>query len=355
METYYFFLIPALAFVATFLILPVQINLLTKWELFDSNKEHKIHDSFTPSMGGIAVYAGVLIMLLLALPLAEWIKLKYFFVASSLMFIVGLRDDVLGLSPMKKLIGQLLPIFAIVIFGKLTIQSNLFGYSFAELSNQINFGITIITIVLITNAYNLIDGLDGLAGTIGAIVLCFFGLWLNLVGEIYLSLLAFCFMGSLLAFLKFNWQPSKIFMGDTGALLVGFVISFFAITFLNTCGLPKELPYLEFKSPVGTLFCILIIPVFDTSRVIIFRFRKGMSPFRADKNHIHHQFLKLGYSHSQAVIRMALINLAFIAIAILLRHQPDFVLIPLVVALCIGINFGLKWAQKNAGTESRVV
>ncbi len=355
METYYLLLIPGLASVATLLILPVQINLLTKWELFDSHKDHKIHDSLTPSMGGIAVYAGVLIMLLLAMPLVEWIKLKYFFVASSLMFIVGLRDDVLGLSPMKKLIGQLLPVFAIVVFGKLTIQSNLFGYSFAELPGWIGLCITIITIVLITNAYNLIDGLDGLAGTVGFIILFSLATWLFLVGEIYLSLVAFCFVGSLLAFLKFNWQPSKIFIGDTGALLVGFVISFFAITFLNINGLPNVNPSLTFRSPVGTLCCVLIIPVFDTSRVVIFRLRKGLSPFRADRNHIHHQFLKLGYSHAQSVVRIAVVNLVFIAIAILLRHQPDYVLIPLVVALCLAINYSLKWAQKNPGADTKHV
>jgi len=353
MESYYLIVIPLLAFVVTYLILPVQINLLKKWELFDSLKDHRIHDSFTPSMGGIAVYVGVHVALIIAVPLAEWISLKYFFIASSLMFVIGLRDDVLGLSPVKKLIGQLLPIIIIVLFGKIVVESDLYGFNLTLLPDWIEFLVVIAAFVLITNAYNLIDGLDGLAGTIGIIILIFFGIWFFLADQISLSLISLCVAGSLLAFLKFNWQPSRIFMGDTGALLVGFIISFFAITFLNTIELANANPALGFRSPVGALICILIIPVFDTSRVVIFRLRKGMSPFKADKNHIHHQFLKLGYSHSQAVIRIAAINLFFIAIAILLRHQPDSVLIPLVVVLCLLINFGLKWAQSNAGTHPK--
>jgi UDP-N-acetylmuramyl pentapeptide phosphotransferase/UDP-N-acetylglucosamine-1-phosphate transferase len=101
--------------------------------------------------------------------------------------------------------------------------------------------------------------------------------------------------------------------------------------------------------------CILIIPVFDTSRVVIFRLRKGLSPFMADKNHIHHQFLKLGFSHSKSVLSIASINVIFILLAWLLRNQPDVVILPLVVILCLFINFALKWAQRNAGSYNKII
>ncbi len=183
----------------------------------------------------------------------------------------------------------------------------------------------------------------------------FFGIWFYLIDELYFSLISFCISGALFAFIIFNWQPSKIFMGDTGALLIGLTLSFFSIQFLNTNESLESTHPMKFDSSVGMLVCILIIPIFDTSRVVIFRLRKGLSPFRADKNHIHHQFLKLGYDHAATVIRICILNLSFISLGLLLQNQRDTVVIPLVVVLCLLINFGLKWAQKNAGTFTKTI
>ncbi|MEP2670044.1 MAG: MraY family glycosyltransferase [Cyclobacteriaceae bacterium] len=323
--------------------------------MYDSEKEHRIHESFKPSMGGIVIYLGLFLALVIALPFQEWVKLKYFFVAITLMFMIGLRDDVLGLSPAKKLVSQLLPISILVIFGNIVITATILSIDFNELSIWLNLTIAIIVIVLITNSYNLIDGLDGLAGTIGAICLSVFGVWFYWVDSMYLGLIAFCAVGTILSFLIFNWQPSKIFMGDTGALLVGLLLSYFSIEFLNYNSTLPEDHIMKFQSSIGTLICILIIPVFDTSRVVVFRLRKGLSPFRADKNHIHHQFLKLGFSHSKSVLSILSINLIFILLAWSLRNQPDVVILPLVVILCLFINFALKWAQKNAGTHNKTI
>jgi UDP-N-acetylmuramyl pentapeptide phosphotransferase/UDP-N-acetylglucosamine-1-phosphate transferase len=306
-------------------------------------------------MGGIVIYLGLILALVIALPFQEWVKLKYFFVAITLMFMIGLRDDVLGLSPAKKLVSQLLPISILVIFGNIVITATILSIDFNELSIGLNLAITIIAIVLITNSYNLIDGLDGLAGSIGAVCLSVFGLWFYIIDSKFLGLIAFCVVGAILAFLIFNWQPSKIFMGDTGALLVGLLLSYFSIEFLNYNSTLPEDHIMKFQSSIGTLICILIIPVFDTSRVVVFRLRKGLSPFRADKNHIHHQFLKLGFSHSKSVLSILSINLIFILLAWSLRNQPDVVILPLVVILCLFINFALKWAQKNAGTHNKTI
>lgn len=345
----------SLAFIISFLLFPVLIKLLRKLEVYDVIKEHKIHDSYTPSMGGIAIYAGMILALTVVLPFQEWISLKYFFISLSLMFLIGLRDDVLGLSPIKKLLGQLLPITILVIFGQLFLEASLFSFPFADLPKWVNAFITIITIVLITNSYNLIDGLDGLAGTIGAICLLIFSVWFYFTGNIPLGLVAVSAVGSLLAFLLFNWQPSRIFMGDTGALLIGLLLSFYALQFLNTNEALLPGHPMKWQSSFGALVCLLIIPVFDTSRVVILRLRKGLSPFKADKNHLHHQFLKLGFSHSKSVISIGLINLLFIVLAWLMKDQSDLVILPLVVILCLFINFGLKWAQKHAANNNQTI
>ena len=306
-------------------------------------------------MGGIVIYLGLILALVITLPFQEWITQKYVFVAVTLMFMIGLRDDVLGLSPTKKLVSQLLPISILVIFGNVFITTTILSFDFNELSVWLNGAIAIIVIVLITNSYNLIDGLDGLAGSIGAICLSVFGIWFYMVDSIYLGLIAFCVVGAIMSFLIFNWQPSKIFMGDTGALLIGLLLSYFSIEFLNNNTSLPEGHFFKFQSSIGTLLLILIIPFFDTSRVVIFRLRKGLSPFKADKNHIHHQFLKLGFSHSKSVLSIASINMIFILFAWLLRNQPDTLTLPLVVILCLFINFGLKWAQKNAGTHNKTI
>jgi UDP-N-acetylmuramyl pentapeptide phosphotransferase/UDP-N-acetylglucosamine-1-phosphate transferase len=220
----------------------------------------------------------------------------------------------------------------------------------------LSYFISFLTVVIIGNAYNLIDGIDGLAGTVGIFILVFFGVWFQLAEQPYVGLIALCFAGALGAFLVFNWEPSKIFMGDTGALTIGLIVAYLAIRFINyNAELPAMHPA-KFGASVSTALCIVIIPVFDTLRVIILRLRKFQSPFHADRNHIHHQFLSFGMAHATAVRWIAGINLAFIGLAVAMKNQPDVVLLPLIVVICLLINFVLKWRQKklpNSLTHAR--
>ena len=324
------------------------IKILRKWNIFDTSGEHKIHSSFTPSMGGLSIFLGAIVTLLMSFSLQDWINLKYFFLSLSLMFIIGLRDDILALNPKQKLVSQFLPVCVLVVLGKTLLQST-YGlggqFIFPE---PVSIGLTIFVLIILTNAYNLIDGLDGLAGAIGFICLLFFGFWFYQIGDTSLSIISFLFSGSLLAFLFFNWQPSRIFMGDTGALMIGFLLSYLTIHFINqNAALPLD-HLARFESSVSTAVCIMIIPIFDTLRVIILRLRKGQSPFRADRNHIHHQFLNLGYSHAKAVLIIGTINIFFILLAWLLKTQGDWLILSLVIAICLLINYILRRAQKPA-------
>jgi len=323
----------------------VFIKILRQWKLFDASGNHKIHSSFTPSMGGTAILLGATVSLLMCLSFQEWVSLRFFFISVALMFIIGLRDDVLALTPKQKLYSQFLPVLILVFLDHTVITSTygLIGdFIFPE---WVSFVITVVVLIILTNAYNLIDGLDGLAGTIGVLILGFYGIWFFAVGSTTLGFIAFCFSGSLIAFLYFNWEPSKIFMGDTGALMIGLLISYMTIRFINMNDqLPEDQIY-KFTSSVATAICVLIIPIFDTLRVIILRLRKLQSPFRADKNHIHHQFLKLGFSHAKSVISISLISIFFLVIAVLLRKQNDILIIIIVSILCLIINYTLKLAQ----------
>lgn len=324
------------------------IKVLRQWNLFDSSGEHKIHSTFTPSLGGIAIFLGAVTSLIMCLSFNEWVAFRFFFVSMGIMFIIGLRDDILALTPLQKLYTQFLPVLILVLLDN-TLLSSTYGLlgEFAY-PKWASISISIIVLVVLTNAYNLIDGLDGLAGAIGIIVFGFYGTWFYISGNDALGYIAFCFLGSLLAFLFFNWQPSKIFMGDTGALMIGLLISYMTIKFINiNHELPDHISF-KFNSSVATAICVIIIPVFDTIRVIILRLRKSQSPFKADRNHLHHQFLNLGYSHALSVMVISFISIFFLAIAVLLRNQGDMLILAIVLVVCIIINYALKTAQLKA-------
>ncbi len=317
---------------------------MRQWKLYDSPGDHKIHSDFIPSMGGVAIMLGAIFALLMSLSLNNWMEAKYFFISLALMFFIGLRDDVLALTPKQKLYSQFLPVFLLVFLNQVTLRSTYGIIDLPFVPLWLIWILSVLTLVILTNAYNLIDGLDGLAGTIGIIALTFFGLWFHSVGQIPLSLVAMTFAGALLAFLFFNWQPSKIFMGDTGALMIGFLLSFMAIEFINQ---NYELPNghaSKFQASVSTAIAVVIIPVFDTLRVIVLRLRKLQSPFKADRNHLHHQFLNLGFTHAKSVLLLGAINLGFILLAWLLRNQTDRLILPIIIGSCLVINFTLKKA-----------
>ena len=337
------FIYSFVSFLLALFIFPVLIKLLTQWKVLDSPGMHKIHQKFTPSIGGLPIVVGVAFCLLLALPLSDLAKYKFFFIATSLMFITGLRDDILTLSPRQKMVSQFLPIIILVVFGGVVLNSFYGLFPGIVFNVYVSWIVTILVILILTNAYNLIDGLDGLAGAIGLIALIFFGTWFYFAGSSVLTLISFSFAGAIIAFLIFNWQPSRIFMGDTGALTIGFLLSYLFIQFININHRLSSDHLLKFNASISTAICILIIPVFDTIRVIILRLSKFQSPMRGDKNHLHHQLLRLGFTHSRSVIVLGSINILFLSLAWVLRYQTDTVILPIVTVLCLVINQGLRF------------
>jgi len=337
----------ALAFTVAFLLIPVFIKLLERWRVFDSPGKHKIHEQFKPSMGGAPIVIGVGFAVLIALPMSEIAHLKYYFIAIILMFITGLRDDILTLTPRQKMLSQFLPVIILIVFHQVELRSMYELAPHFEFHEIGAWAVTFFTLIILTNAFNLIDGIDGLAGTIGVIILLCLGLWFHSITQSTLALLAFSFAGATLAFLYFNWQPSKIFMGDTGALTIGFVIASLAIQFINLNFALDENHPAHLRSSISSAVCILIIPIFDTVRVIIIRLMHSQSPFKADKNHLHHELLALNLSHAQAVIVLATINAAFIALAWILRSQPDAIILLVVAGTCLLIQIVLVLAKRR--------
>lgn len=307
-----------LAFLITFFSIPVIIEVAKDKKLFDEPGERKIHKAVIPTLGGLGIFAGFIIATLMGAPPSDAV-LQYFIAAMMVIFFLGIKDDILILSATKKFIGQLVAAGIIIKFGGIQI-TNMYGFlGMHELPHTVSVLLTLFTIVVITNSFNLIDGVDGLAGCLGLLTSAIFGFYFYKTGLVLYSLMAFSLSGTLVAFLIYNFSPAKIFMGDTGSLLIGLLNSIFVIKFISIADSPSFGFPLESAPAIG--FAILIVPLFDTLRVVGIRIINRRSPFSPDRNHIHHFLLDLGLSHKMITLTCLSANVIFIALAYFLRFS----------------------------------
>lgn len=284
------------AFVVTLITIPPIISLIKKYSLYDVPNARKEHSTPIPTMGGIAIIAGMMMALILWFPFGKALPQISFFFSIAVLFALGIMDDLKDLSAKYKFIVQIALAALISLSGiRITSFDGLFGIHELPLMAQYTF--TTLAIVGITNAFNLIDGIDGLAGGIGFMSLVTLGIFLTIDGDANTALIAFALAGGILAFLYFNLNPARIFMGDTGSLLLGFVVAVLCIRLMQV--------NVQVANPVfphAALFVtgVVLIPVFDTIRVFGMRLWKGKSPFAADKTHIHHLLTNQGFSHGFA-------------------------------------------------------
>lgn len=322
-----------LAFLITFFSIPVIIKVAKEKKLFDEPGERKIHKEVIPTLGGLGIFAGFIFSTLMGLPRGESAPFQYFLAAIMLIFFMGLKDDILILTAAKKFVGQLVAAGIIIKFGGIEIKdmSGIIGLHL--LSPTASFLISLFTIVVITNSFNLIDGVDGLAGSLGLLTTLLFGIYFYFSGQILYAVMALSLAGSLAAFLIFNFHPAKIFMGDTGSLLIGLINSILVIQFINTASDPNSTIPLASAPAIG--FAILIVPLFDTLRVVGLRLLSRRSPFWPDRNHIHHFLLDIGLSHRMIALSCVAINLLFILMSYFLRFAGTAIVMMVLVATAI--------------------
>jgi len=267
--------------------------------------ERKIHSKTMPRLGGLAIFLALLLgYMLFGTPSA---LMNSILIASFIIVFTGFIDDIKPLKASIKFIGQLLAAFVIVFYGKLAMQNiSAFGI-FIEFGFLSQF-ITLFFILGCINCINLIDGLDGLAGGISAIYFLTIGIITTIKGSVGLEfILCFIMLGSCLGFLVHNFHPAKIFMGDSGSMLLGLIISVVALLgFKNVTLSSLIIPLL-----------VLAIPILDTLAAIIRRKLKGQSISQPDKYHIHHQLLNKNFSQTQTVIVIYIIDILFAATSII--------------------------------------
>ena len=338
-----------LAFLITFFAIPVIIQVAKDKKLFDEPDERKVHKNVIPTLGGLGIFAGFIIATLMGVPAAITSQLQYFAAATTVIFFLGIKDDILVLSASKKFIGQLIAAGIIIKFGGIQL-TNLHGFlGIYEIPHITGVIISLFTIIVITNSFNLIDGVDGLAGSLGLLTTLVFGAYFFYAGHLTYAVMAFALAGSTIGFLIYNFSPAKIFMGDTGSLLLGLVNSILVIKFINVAGNPAENFPIAAAPAIG--FAILMIPLFDTLRVIGLRILDRRSPFSPDRTHVHHFLLDLGLSHRMVTITCVLVNISFISLAYFLRNLGTTAVIGILLLsafIFIGIIYYSRPKNKNA-------
>ena len=331
----YKYIIPFLAaFILTFIQMPFTIKIAKKKGFLDVPKdERRVHKKPIPVGGGIAMVISVSILMVYFLPINKNLILTL--IASLIIAISGLYDDKEGLSPKLKFLFQILAAVILIIGGmKIEFFTNPFDSNDALLIlNILSIPVTIFWVCGITNTINLIDGLDGLAS--GVSMICAISMFFITykMGRYDVSLVCALVAGACLGFLPFNFNPAKIFMGDTGALYLGFMLSYISIS-----GFLKQAAILMIFVPV----LILGVPVFDTAFAMVRRKLSGKSMVEADKGHLHHRLLKMGLNQRQTVVILYSISAIFGVLANLIsRFHSSIALVISIGVLLIIISTGV--------------
>lgn len=329
MKDYHLVLVFLTAFGVVLLAMPSLIKVAKLKHLVDEPSEaRKMHSRSIPTIGGIMIFSAFIFSCFLWYPdhngnaIEELSQFNYLMATLILLFFVGVKDDIIGMSPVKKLLAHLMVGFILVVMGDIRISSfqGLLGMDI-ELPEYASYLISIFAYIVIVNAINLVDGIDGLASGVGLIAAAAFGGWFAYLGELHWALVSFSLCGALLGFLIFNFNPARIFMGDSGSLIIGAVLSVLAIKLIESPieKLPEDFQHVS--TPILAM-AILAYPLLDTLRVFAIRTAKGKSPLSADKNHLHHKLMERTPSHKKTVITIYIFTLIMIAQAFFIQF-PD--------------------------------
>ena len=316
------------AFIIAFVSIPKVISLAEKLRLFAPKVKRASHKGKIPSLGGVAIFISILISLLCW---TELTNTNYIILSLIIIFFVGVIDDLVSLSPTKKILGQIISIGIIIFFEELYIDNFHGVLGIHEIPYYAGVLFTLFVVVVITNAYNLIDGVDALAGSLGVVSSIAFGISAILMNQTEITLISFTLAGSLLGFIHYNKYPAKIFMGDTGSLVVGMVLSILAINLIKHGIVIQDLHYPK-KGPFLSIV-FLSIPLFDSLRVFISRVFRGKNPLYAARDHIHHALLDLNFGHKFTTLTLLFLSIIIIVISYFIIHININIAISLIACI----------------------
>jgi UDP-GlcNAc:undecaprenyl-phosphate GlcNAc-1-phosphate transferase len=344
------------AFVITYFSIPAIIRLSLVKRLYDQPDERKKHNSRISPLGGMAIFGGMIISFVFFTAHLANPALNSVLVALFILFITGVKDDLYPLTPYKKLLGQVIAVSIIVFQGDIRLESFYGLFDIHLLPYWVSVILSFLFFLAIVNSFNFIDGINGLSSALGIVMSTAYAIWFYYLGEELFLILSLAIAGSQLAFLRYNLVNAKIFMGDSGSMILGFLAALLSIYYLQANERFSDAVLLHIDAMLF-VFAVLIIPVMDTIRVVILRvFVLKRSPFSADRNHIHHVLLDIGLNHVKATFILVTFNIFFIVLTYFLN---DFIrakyLLLLISLLAIGLSqipFLIKQRQKKLGTYS---
>jgi len=330
------------AFVISVIVVPQVIKVILGKKIFDVPGGRKIHKNLTPSMGGVGVFMSFIILAMLTVHDSSLFSSQYYYCSLIILFFTGLRDDLIPVRSIHKFLIQIMAATIISGFANIRLIS-LYSFDFLYpglLPEWLSFFLTIFVIVAFTNAYNLIDGIDGLAGSISILILGVLTFWFGLNGFYEYSFLCGIMLGSISGFLYYNWSPAKIFMGDTGSLIIGFFCVTMLISFMN---LNENSDY-KIENSVLFFLSLFIYPAFDILRVFYIRLKRKRSPFSPDKLHIHLILKRIGMKHNEITSVIFISSFIWLSVFFLLNYLMvyELAIFSAFCCYCIGLNIYLS-------------
>jgi len=323
--------------------IPTIISVAHSKRILDEPDFRKVHDINTPRLGGLAIFAGFMTGVAIFGQMS--IGIQQLLAGSLIIFFVGVKDDINGVSVFKKFFVQVLAAGIVLFYADVRISSFYGLFGVYELETGMSYAFSFLVILCITNAINLIDGVDGLAGTIVLLICMTFGIYFFMNGEKSYAYVSFALTGSMAGFLRYNMFNARVFMGDTGALVSGFIISILAIHFIEMG---------KITSAPSISIAILFIPIFDTLRVFIIRIYAGRSPFMPDRRHIHHYISDMGFSHFQVVMILTALNLIIILFTIYFSDLGNGILLLALGGFSLLLSILLEVLNSKYGARPNV-
>lgn len=352
------------AFVVVLYSTPALIKVAVLKRLIDApSEERKIHKRSIPTIGGIIIYAGTLFAYALWYNIDDRIyydkilqsvnEFKLIIATSLILFFVGVKDDIIGTAPVKKLFAHIVVALILVLMGDIRITGlhGIFGVS--DIPYWGSVFLSIFTYVVVVNSFNLIDGVDGLAAGVGFLSCSAFGVWFIYANEFPYAALSFALAGALLGFLIFNFSPARIFMGDSGSLVIGMFVCVLAIKLIEYPIQQLDSFWVQISKPVFAI-AALAYPLMDTLRVFIIRAVKGQSPFNADRNHIHHKLIDCKFSHVKTVLIIYIFSVVTVGAAVLTYYfsVPTYSLLTVVGTGLIFLMLVMNLNRKKGKAKS---
>ena len=343
-----YFMLAVLSFLCVTLLLSVIIWFSEKYKLYDRNDTVKNNGQSISRLGGIGVFFTFCFIFILSAWDTGESPGYYFFIGLFLLFLLGLCDDVYDIKAGTKFIVQLFIASLLVVYGQVKYPVSLLDSM--AINTIIEDIFSVVLLVYVINSFNLIDGIDGLAAMLGALINLFLGMALALHHEVLYAAMAIVLFGTLSGFLIFNFSPAKVFMGDSGSMMIGFISTVVALKFI-------ELNLNVFPSVyTGSVLvlALFIVPLYDTVRVFIIRLRLKKSPFIGDQNHIHHRLRRMGLQDYQIVLLLAFYTLMMVFFVYLLQAVGDFFLCFLLLIFCMSLNSLLDYQLKRRARSGKL-